>query len=82
MSALNALCDFNFAFAGKKWNGAHFAQVHANGIICFFECTRRQVELDLFAFFSLEFAFEALVQCRRRQLGPLEKINTLGANGG
>ena len=39
LAAFDALGDGHFAFAGEQRNGAHFAQVHAHGIVGFFERT-------------------------------------------
>ena len=33
LPALHVAGEVDFAFAGKKRNGAHFAQIHANGIV-------------------------------------------------
>ena len=51
LATLDALGDFNFAFAGKQRNGAHLAQVHADGIVGFFQRARREVEFNVFAGF-------------------------------
>ena len=37
LAALDALGDFDFAFARKQRHGAHFAQVHAHGVVGFFQ---------------------------------------------
>ena len=74
LAALNALGDFDFAFAGKQRNGAHFAQIHANGVVGFFKRARRQVELDVFALFQ----FEIFVAW---QIWGVEQVDALGADG-
>ncbi len=48
LAALDALGDGNFAFAREQRNRAHFAQVHANGIVGFFERTGSEVEFAVF----------------------------------
>ncbi len=75
LAALDALGDFDFAFAGEQRNGAHFAQIHAHGVVGLLERARRQVELDIFALFK----FEVLVGA---ELGAVEQVNALCANGG
>ena len=37
LAALDALGDFDFAFARKQRHGSHLAQIHADGIIGFFQ---------------------------------------------
>ncbi len=37
LAALDSLGDFNFAFAGEQRDGSHLAQIHADGIIGFFQ---------------------------------------------
>jgi hypothetical protein len=37
LASLDALGDFNFAFAGEQRNGSHLAQIHADGVIGFFQ---------------------------------------------
>ena len=59
LAALDALGDGNFAFAGEQRNGAHFAEVHANGIIGFFERAGGQVEIGAARFFGVRVVFKA-----------------------
>src|SRR5205085_3083438 len=47
LTALDALCDFNFTVAGQQRNRAHLAEVHADGIIRLFERTWGEVEFDV-----------------------------------
>ena len=54
LAALDALGDFDFALAREQRHGAHLAQVHADGVVGFFECARGQVELDVFALFAFD----------------------------
>jgi len=35
---LNALGDFNFALARKQRHSPHFPQIHADGVVGFFQC--------------------------------------------
>ena len=74
LTALDALGDFHFAFAGKQRHGAHFAQIHADGVVGFLKGARREVELNVLAFFELEILIAA-------ELGRVEKIDALSANG-
>ena len=75
LAALNALGDFNFAFAREQRHGAHLAQIHAHRVVGFFQRARRQVELDVFALFELEVLVAA-------KFGRVEQIDALGADGG
>src|ERR1017187_9818841 len=51
--------DFDFALAREQRNGAHLAQVHADGIVDFFAEAGRHLQVDqLFAL--VEFPFEIL----------------------
>src|SRR5277367_6134244 len=45
LAALDALGDGDFAFAGEQRDGAHLAQVHANGVVGFFERARSQIQV-------------------------------------
>ena len=45
LPALDALGDGDFAFARQQRNGAHFAQIHAHGIVGFFERTGGEVQI-------------------------------------
>ena len=75
LAALNALGDFDFAFAREQRNRAHLAQVHAHRVVGFFQRARRQVELDVFALFQLEVLVAG-------KFGAVEQVDALGADGG
>ena len=75
LAALDALGDFNFAFARQQRNRAHLPQIHADGIVGLFQGARREIQLHVLASFDL---VELLVA----GLGALEHINPLRANGG
>ena len=77
LPALNALGNLNFAFSGQQWYSSHFAQVHANGVIGFFECARCKVEFNILALLTL-----ALELVRAKLRTALEHINALGPDGG
>ena len=79
LPALDPLGDFNFAFAGEQRNGPHLAQVHADGVVGFFEGAGSEVEFDVFAGFVF---VELLVERGGGKLRPLEHIDALRANGG
>jgi hypothetical protein len=49
LAALDAAGNLDFAFAREQRNGAHLAEVHADGIVGLVERARRQVELHLLA---------------------------------
>ncbi|HTT24461.1 MAG TPA: hypothetical protein VMG82_36415 [Candidatus Sulfotelmatobacter sp.] len=78
MSALDALGDFHFAFAREQRNCSHLAQVHADGVVGFFQCAGRQVKLDVLALFQIFKPF--LVEPMRRQLGSFQDVDALRTN--
>jgi len=45
LPALDALGDRDFALARQQRDGAHLAQIHADGIVRLFQRTRCQVEV-------------------------------------
>ena len=53
LAALDALGDFYFALASEQGNGAHLAQVHADGVVGLFERAGREVELDVVGLFAM-----------------------------
>ena len=40
LAPLDALSDFNFAFARKQGNSSHLAEIHADGVVGFFQSAR------------------------------------------
>ncbi len=80
LPALDALGDFNFAFARKQRNSPHLAQIHADGVVGFFESAGREVEFDILAGFS--FFFELFIERGGGKLGSLQHIDSLRTNGG
>ena len=70
LPALDALGDFHFAFARQQRHGAHLAQIHAHGVVGFFERSRRQVELDVLALFELEI----LVAAKLRRVQQIDAL--------
>ena len=52
LSALDALGDFDFALAGEQRNGAHLAQVHADGVVGLLEGSGREVEFNVVGLFA------------------------------
>ena len=73
LPALDALGDGHFALARQQRYGAHFAEVHAHRIICFFECSRSHVELALFRRrFLFCFRRPGRIGRRKRRLGGRE----------
>ena len=79
LTALNALGDFHFAFAREQRHSSHLAQIHADGIVGFFQSSGGQVEFDVLAFLGF---IEFFIERRRRELGPFEHIDALRTNGG
>jgi hypothetical protein len=47
LPALDALGDGDFAFACQQRHRAHLSQVHAHGIVCFFQRAGRQIQIAL-----------------------------------
>src|ERR1017187_6823024 len=80
LAALNALGDFDFALAREQRHGSHLAQIHADGIIGFFQSARSEVEFNVLgAFFHfLEFFF----QIGRRPFRTFEYIDSLRSDRG
>ena len=68
LAALDALGDFDFAFAREQRNGSHLAQVHADGVVGFFERAGSEVEFDVLALFAF---FKFLIERGGRQLRAL-----------
>src|SRR5579863_7436553 len=81
LSTLDALGDFHFAFAREQGHGAHLAQIHADGVVGFFQSSGCEVEFDVLgAFFNiLEFFIE---RGRGRQFGAFQHVDALRTNGG
>jgi hypothetical protein len=79
LAALDALSDFDFAFPREQGHGSHLAQVHADGIVGFFESAGSEVKFNVLALFAF---VELLVERRGRQLGAFEYIDALRADGG
>ncbi len=77
MAALDALGNFNFAFAREQRNRAHLAQIHADRVISFFQRAGREIEFHILAGFNV--CVELLVTW---DLGPFEHIDALRADGG
>ena len=73
LSPLDALGNFHFAFARQQRHGAHLAQIHAHRVVGFFERARRQIELNVFAFFELKILFGA-------ELRRVQQIDALAAD--
>src|SRR6202042_415361 len=77
LSTLNALGDFNFAFAREQRNSAHLAQIHADGVVSFFQGAWGEIEFDVFANFIF---VELFVERRGGKLWSLQHIDSLRTN--
>ena len=77
LAALDALGDFHFAFAREQRDGAHLAQIHADGIVGFFESARSEVEFNVLALFAF---VELLIERGGRQLGAFQHVDALRAD--
>ena len=80
LPALDALGDFHFAFAREQRHSSHLAQIHADGVVGFFESAGREVEFDVLAGFS--FFFELLIERGGGKFRSLQHIDALRTNGG
>jgi len=74
-----ALGDLHFALAGEQRDRAHLAQVHAHGVVGFFQGAGGEVEFDVLPFFDF---FEFLVERGRRQFGAFQHVDSLRTDGG
>ena len=80
LAALDALGDFDFAFAREQGHGSHLAQVHADGVVGFFQGSGAEVEFDVLGgFFSI---LEFFIERRRGHFRALEHIDALRADSG
>ena len=79
LAALDALGDFHFAFAREQRHGSHLAQIHADGIVGFFQSAGGEVEFDVLAFFGF---VEFFIERGGRQLGAFQHVDALRTNGG
>ena len=80
LSALDALGNVNFPFAGEQRHRAHLAQVDARRIDCLFKRASGQVERDVLA--GLHFLFKPVFEGRGGQPGRTFKhVNALRADG-
>src|SRR5262245_46339702 len=78
MSTLNALGDFDFTVTSQQRNSSHFAQVHANGIVCLIQCAGSEIQLDaFFSGFAVEFLFATnFVECVEVLVGGGDDFDT------
>jgi len=79
LAALDALGDFNFAFAGKQWDCSHLAQIHADGIVSFFQGAWGEIEFDVLANFIF---VELFIERRGGKFRSLQHIDSLRTNRG
>ena len=80
LATLDALGDFDFAFAREQRNGSHLAQIHADGIIGFFQRAGGEVEFDVLGAFF--YFFEFFFQIGRRPFRAFEHIDSLRPDRG
>ena len=79
LAALDALGDFDFALAGEQGNGAHLAEVHADGVVGLFEGSGREVELYVVGLFA---GFGLILFAVAGEFVAGEDIDALGVDGG
>ena len=80
LAAFDALGDLNFTFAGEQRDGAHLAEVHADGVVGLLELAGGEVELDVFGLFT-GFGRELVVASAELGVG-VEDVDALGVDGG
>ena len=79
LAALDALGDFDFALAGEQRNGAHLAQVHADGVVGLLEGSGREVELYVVGLFA---GLGLVLVAVAGELVAGEDVDALGVDGG
>ena len=79
LAALDALGDLDLALAGEQRDGAHLAQVHADGVVGLLQRAGREVELDVLGLFAgLGLILVAVRACAFAG----EHVDALGVDGG
>ena len=77
LAALDTLGDLDLALTGEQGDGAHLAEVHADGVVGFFEGSGGEVEFDVFGLFAgFGLVFFALFEA------AFAELDALGADGG
>ena len=79
LSTLDALGDFDFALAGEQGNGAHLAEVHADGVVGLLEGSGREIELYVVGLFA---GLGLVLFAIAGELVAGEHIDALGVDGG
>ncbi len=79
LSAFDALGDFDFALAGEQGNGAHLAEVHADGVVGLLEGSGREVELYVVGLFA---GLGLVLLAVAGEFVAGEDIDALGVDGG
>ncbi len=80
LPALDAFGDFDLALAGEQGNGSHLAEVHADGVVGFFEGSGGEVELDVVGLFT---GFGLVLLAVAGELAfSGEDVDALGVDGG
>ncbi len=80
LAALDALGDFDLAFAGEQGHGAHLAEVHADGVVGLLEGAGREVELYVVGLFT---GFGLVLFAIAGELALAgEDVDALGIDGG
>ncbi len=79
LAALDALGDLDFALAGEQGNGAHLAEVHADGVVGLLEGSGREVELYVLGLFA---GFGLVLFAVAGELVAGEDVDALGVDGG
>src|SRR5262249_42466767 len=77
LSALDSLRNLNFTFTGKQGNGSHLAQIHADGIVGFFQSAGSKVEFYVLAGLDV---FEFVLEIGAWHLRSVEDVDTLRSN--
>src|SRR5262249_31047686 len=84
LSAFNSLCDFDFTIAGQQRDSPHLTEIHTNGIVRFFECSRRKVQFDaVFRLLAIKFLFAwHLVKRSKALVIRVDDLNAGGSKSG
>ncbi len=80
LPALDPLRDLHFALARKQGHSPHLPQIHADGVVGFFQGAGGEVEFDIFgAFFGF---LEFFIECGGRHFRAFEHVDTLRTDSG
>src|SRR5206468_5980024 len=80
LAPLDALGDFDLALAREQRNGAHFAQIHANGVVGLISAGGGQLEIEqILGFFQLGVEFRLFENFDARNIQARENVIQIAA---